>query len=81
LLGLARRQVLVEGRTVVGVFQDINQAAAWCDHLIFMLDGRIAAQGPTRDVLNPDAIRAVFAVEAKVYHDDYANALQVVFKK
>jgi len=81
LLGLARRQVLLEGRTVVGVFQDINQAAAWCDHLIFMLRGRIAAQGPTRDVLNPDAIRAVFAVEARVYHDDYANALQVVFKK
>jgi iron complex transport system ATP-binding protein len=81
LLGMARRQVRVEGRTVLGVFQDINQAAFWCDHLIFMLQGRIAAQGPTQEVLKPDVIRAVFAVDAKVYQDDYANALQVVYKK
>jgi hypothetical protein len=32
-------------------------------------------------VLNPDSVRSVFDVEAKVYHDDYSNSLQVVFKK
>jgi iron complex transport system ATP-binding protein len=81
LLGLAAGRVRRESKTVLAVFQDINQAAAYCDQLIFMSRGRIAAHGETRDVLNPDTVRSVFDVESKVYHDDYADALQVVFKK
>jgi iron complex transport system ATP-binding protein len=81
LLGLAARRVQSEGRTVLAVFQDINQAASFSDYLIFMSGGKIAAQGETRDVLNPDTVRAVFEVEARVYHDDYCGALHVVYKK
>jgi iron complex transport system ATP-binding protein len=81
LLGLAARRVRSESRTVLGVFQDINQAAAYCDYLVFMSRGKIAAQGEARDVLNPDTVRTVFEVEAKVYHDDYSDALHVVYKK
>jgi iron complex transport system ATP-binding protein len=81
LLGLAARRVQQESKTVLAVFQDINQAAAYCDHLVFMSRGKIAAHGDTRDVLNPDTVRAVFGVEARVTHDDYSNSLHVVFKK
>jgi ABC-type cobalamin/Fe3+-siderophores transport system ATPase subunit len=81
LLGLAARKVREESRTVLAVFQDINQAAAYCDHLIFMSQGKIAAHGDTRKVLNPDTVRSVFAVDAKVYHDDYSNSLHVVYKR
>jgi iron complex transport system ATP-binding protein len=63
------------------VFQDINQAAAYCDHLVFMSRGKVAAHGDTRDVLNPDTVRAVFGVEARVTHDDYSNSLHVVYKR
>jgi iron complex transport system ATP-binding protein len=81
LLSLAAGRVRRESRTVLAVFQDINQAAAYCDRLIFMSCGKIAAYGDTRDVLNPDTVRSVFGVEAKVYHDEYADSLQVVFKR
>jgi iron complex transport system ATP-binding protein len=81
LLSLAAHKVRRESGTVLAVFQDINQAAAYCDRLIFMSQGRIAAQGETRDVLTPDTVRAVFAVDAKVYHDDYADALHVVYRR
>jgi len=80
LLDIAARRVSRESGTVLAVFQDINQAAAYCDHLIVMSQGRIAAHGDTREVLTPDAIRKVFAVEARVYHDDYSQALHVVYK-
>jgi iron complex transport system ATP-binding protein len=80
LLALAAQRVRREGKTVVGVFQDLNQAAAWCDHLIFMSRGRIAAHGKAREVLTSATLRAVFGVDAKVYRDDYADALQVVFR-
>jgi iron complex transport system ATP-binding protein len=81
LLGLAARKVRLEGRTVLGVFQDINQAAAWCDYLIFMSFGKVVADGDTRTVLNPDTVRSVFEVDAKVYHDEYSDSLQVVYKR
>ena len=81
LLGLAADRVRSESRTVLAVFQDINQAAAHCDYLVFMVRGKIAAHGETRDVLNPATVRAVFDVEARVYHDDYSDALHVVFRR
>jgi len=81
LLSLAARKVQTESRTVLGVFQDINQAAVYCDHLIFMCRGTIAAHGATREVLTPETLRSVFNVEAKVYFDEYCGALQVVYRK
>jgi ABC-type cobalamin/Fe3+-siderophores transport system ATPase subunit len=81
LLGLAARRVQQESKTVLAVFQDVNQAAAYCDHLVFMCRGKVAAHGDTRDVLNPDTVRAVFGVEARVTHDDYSNSLHVVYKR
>jgi iron complex transport system ATP-binding protein len=81
LLDLAAHRVCRKSGTVLAVFQDINQAAAYCDHLIFMSQGRIAAHGDTREVLTPGTIREVFEVDARVYHDDYSQALHVVYKR
>mgnify|MGYP001056965769 CR=1 FL=1 len=81
LLDLAARRVSRESGTVLAVFQDINQAAAYCDHLIFMSQGRIAAHGGTREVLTPATIREIFEVNARVYHDDYSQALHVVYRR
>ena len=81
LLNLSEKRVKEHGRTVIAVMQDINLAAVYCDSLIFMSGGKIAAHGTTRDVLKPETIAAVFGVESKVYTEAYCEALQVVFKK
>ena len=81
LLNIAEQKVTQHGHTVVAVMQDINLAATYCDHLIFMSDGKIAAHGSTQTVLNPQTLLAVFGIEAKVYHESYSRSLQVVFRK
>ena len=81
LLNIAAAGVRQEGKTVIAVMQDINLAAAFCDHLIFMARGRMVAQGPTDEILNPDTLHSVFEVDAKVYFEDYCNSLQVVFRR
>ena len=81
LLNISEQGVKKEGNTVIAVMQDINLAAAYCDYLIFLCEGRIAAHGITRQVLNPNTIQSVFNVDAKVYHESYSDSLQVVFKK
>ena len=81
LLNVAEQKVRQNGHTIVAVMQDINLAASYCDELIFMTGGKIAAQGSTRAVLTPETLRAVFNIEAKVYLESYSESLQVVFKK
>ena len=44
LLGLLAR-LRDEGRTVIAVLHDINQACRFADHLVAMKDGRIVAEG------------------------------------
>ena len=81
LLNIAEQRVKQNGDTVVAVMQDINLAAGYCDYLVFMSHGRIAAHGETDSVLSPETLRSVFNVEARVYQESYSQSLQVVFRK
>jgi len=81
LLNIAEQRVRNSRNTVLAVMQDINLAAGFCDYLIFMSGGRIAAHGETGTVLTPETLQTVFDIEAKVYHESYSGSLQVVFKK
>jgi iron complex transport system ATP-binding protein len=81
LLNICERGIKERGGTVISVMQDVNLAAVYCDYLVFLSGGRIAAHGDTPQVLNPDTIRKVFHVEAKVYPESYSGSLQVVFRK
>ena len=81
LLTIAERGVSEAGKTVIAVMQDVNLAAIFCEHLIFMKEGNITAHGPTDEILNQDTIRSVFDVDTKVYFESYSASKQVVFKR
>ena len=59
LLGLTKR-----GVTVLAALHDLNLAAAYCDHVIVLHDGRVVGAGPIAVTLTPDLIRDVYGVEA-----------------
>lgn len=80
LLSLAAEDVRRYQKTVVAVFQDINLAAQFCDRLVFMQAGQVAALGPVERVLTPATIRAVFGVEARVYDEAFSGRKQVAFR-
>ncbi len=81
LLNLVAAKVKQEGGTAVAVFQDINLAAIYCDDLIFLKNGAVAAQGAKADVLNAATIRTVFEVDSKIAFEPYIDACQVVFRR
>ncbi len=51
---------------IVVSIHDLNLAAAFCDRLVLLRDGQVIADGPTRDVLTPAHVRALYGVEAEV---------------
>ncbi|MBN9672218.1 ABC transporter ATP-binding protein [Labrenzia aggregata] len=66
ILSLLRRLVKENGRTVVAVLHDINQAAQYADRLVLLKGGRVKAEGDTRSVVTGEAMDAVFGVRSQV---------------
>ncbi|MDR1363948.1 MAG: ABC transporter ATP-binding protein [Spirochaetaceae bacterium] len=52
--------------TVFASIHDLNLAARYCDKLIALKNGRIAAEGILEDVITPELIRELFRVEARI---------------
>ena len=42
-----------QGKTVVTVLHDLNQASRYCDHLVVLASGRVMAQGAPEAVMKP----------------------------
>ena len=63
--------------TMVLSTHDLNLAAALCRQLILLRDGKVIAQGPTDEVLTPDAVRSLYGVDADVQRHPAAGHLTV----
>ncbi|ABG03390.1 ABC transporter related [Rubrobacter xylanophilus DSM 9941] len=69
VLQLLGRLNAEEGRTVVMVLHDLNNAARYSHHVIALHDGGVYAAGPPEEVVTPELLRDVFHVEADVVAD------------
>ncbi|NUT38000.1 MAG: ABC transporter ATP-binding protein [Hamadaea sp.] len=67
-----------EGKTVVAVLHDLNQAARYADHVIAMRDGAIVQAGPPRDVITEDLVTRVFGMSCVVVACPVSGAPLVV---
>ena len=67
-VGLYRllRELCAKGMMAICVTHDLNRAAAYCDRMVFLHSGGIAADGGPAEVLQSDSIRAVFSVDTIV---------------
>jgi iron complex transport system ATP-binding protein len=67
------------GLTTLITLHDLNLAAAYCDRLYLLADGRIVAAGPTAEVLTADHLRRIFKVKACVGRHPLTGRLQLSF--
>lgn len=58
-----------EGRTIVLVLHDINQAARYSHNLIAMKEGAVVAEGPPEALITETLVRDVFGLESRVVSD------------
>lgn len=70
VMDLIKRLNADEGRTVVMVLHDINEAARVSDHIVAMRAGRIVREGTPGEVLDEDLLTALYDVPCDVYRED-----------
>jgi iron complex transport system ATP-binding protein len=78
MLDVLRRLNREQDTTLVIATHDLTQAAALCDHVVLLKQGRVLAYGPTHETLTTDAVRALYGVEAEVRYHARAGHLTVV---
>jgi iron-siderophore transport system ATP-binding protein len=67
-----------EGRTVIAVLHDINQACRFADHLVAMKDGAIVAEGAPGEIVDATLIKEVFDLPCLVVPDPVTGTPMVV---
>lgn len=58
-----------QGRTIVMVLHDLNQAARYADEMVALRGGQIVAHGSPEQVMTADTLRHVFGLNARVIPD------------
>jgi iron complex transport system ATP-binding protein len=66
-----------QGVTMVVSTHDLNFAAAMCQTLVLLREGRVLAYGPTRQVLNTESVLSLYGVQADVHLHPRAGHLVV----
>ncbi|MEH1017243.1 ABC transporter ATP-binding protein [Micromonospora sp. CPCC 206060] len=67
-------RLVVQGRTVVAVLHDLNQAARYATHIVAMKDGRIVAEGAPAATITSDLVADVFGLPNRVIADPLTQA-------
>ncbi|MEZ9233311.1 Fe(3+) dicitrate ABC transporter ATP-binding protein FecE [Vibrio amylolyticus] len=67
------QQMNNNGKTVVVVLHDLNQACRYCDHLIVLDRGCKVTEGSPDEVMTEQLLNRVFDLKASVFRDPIAN--------
>ncbi len=67
-----------QGRTVVMVLHDLNQACRYADHVIAMKQGRIVAEGVPGDVITAATVEEVFGLRCQVATDPVSGTPMII---
>ncbi len=67
-----------QGRTIVAVLHDLNQACRYASHLVAMRDGAIVAQGAPAQIFTEALVQQVFGLSALVIDDPVSGTPMLV---
>ena len=68
-----------QGATLLCVMHDLNLAALYCRRVIFLKNGRVAADGRTEDVFNDKSLSEIYETEIRVSKHPVTGSPQAHF--
>lgn len=75
------RELASEGKAVIAVLHDLNQAFRYADHIAVMQAGHLIVDGPPTDIARPGLLRDVFAIDARIMPDPEAGTPMLVVRE
>jgi iron complex transport system ATP-binding protein len=73
VLELLQKLNVEQGRTIVMVLHDLNQAARFADYMIALKGGEIVKAGNCEEVINREVLKKVFSIDAEIGRDPRTN--------
>jgi len=70
-----------EGKTLVGVFHDLNLAAEYCERILMLKDGLVAGLGAPDDVLDGECVRTIYGASVTVQRSPVSGRPHVFVKR
>jgi iron complex transport system ATP-binding protein len=67
-----------EGRTLVAVLHDLNQACRYATHLVAMRDGAVLAQGAPGEIVTAELVAEVFGLPCRIITDPESGTPLIV---
>ncbi|MED7952353.1 ABC transporter ATP-binding protein [Streptomyces sp. BE303] len=78
VLDLCARLHQEQGRTLVAVLHDLNQATRYATHLIAMRDGAVVAEGVPAEIVTAELVEQVFDLPCQIIEDPQTGTPLVV---
>lgn len=76
LLDGLKKWVSTQGLTVIAIFHDLNLAGLYCDRLLLLKNGRKAALGAPKEILNERTICDIYGTNVRrLFHPEIARPL------
>ncbi|MEU4013840.1 ABC transporter ATP-binding protein [Microbacterium sp. NPDC028030] len=72
------RDLNAQGKTVIAVLHDLNQAARYADNLVLMKEGGVVATGTPSELITAERVGDVFGIDAVVTPDPVTGTPMVV---
>lgn len=73
VLELLQKLNIEQGRTIVMVLHDLNQAARFADYIIALKEGHIVKAGECEEVITHDVLKQVFQIDAQIGRDPWTH--------
>lgn len=69
-----------QGKTVITVLHDLNQACRYCDYLVVLKQGELIAQGSPKEVMTESLLKQVFDLNVEIHQDPISQTPMFILK-
>ncbi len=64
-----------ENKTIIAILHDLNLSSAYCRDIFLMKDGRVYAEGPVKQVLTKENLKAVYDMNFEIHKMNNKDAM------
>lgn len=74
------RELQQQGKTIITVLHDLNQACRYCDELVVLQSGRLLAQGTPQHIMTDTLLKQAFDLNVEIHQDPISKTPMFIVK-